>query len=372
MTARMPDFAMPSDEELAAERRAAEAAAAAAMVREDAPAGPSVDPPPFDAGSLATEPARGEARPRRSLGARASSLARAPMVAFATGGVLVAALVLVPAAVAESAAQRSSAAAHEVLDAYVEAVRSGDVEAATAAWMPTGTQASIELLEAGAAPDELPEVECAEPIVGDRRATASCEVSVTSAGYASNGRSTIVLEREDGTWRVTAGIAEIASLVAPGTAVRTVGGASAAGVGDLQWLLPGGYDLEWSASRLFEGEDLGNLVVMQGGGWLQVDAQLSPEARADAEATALAFVDACLVDAVTAQSCSLELPSDREPLAASAETGYGWSEHGYLASVRIAGLDDADAPIVEVEVLLAPDGASWQMVVRSVQRWGEP
>ncbi|MFC7431307.1 MULTISPECIES: hypothetical protein [unclassified Agrococcus] len=382
MSDGMPDFAMPSDDELAAERRAAEDAARAAAsatpsaAREDADETGGVGARAPAAGGDASLPAataRRSPRSRRAAArARASALVRTPTVAFAAGGVLAAALALVPAAVAESAAERSSVEAHEVLAAYVEAVRSGDVEAARAAWMPTGSQASLELLEAGATPDEPPVVECDDPLVGERRATASCEIAVMSVEHASSGSSTIVLERADDGWRVVAGLAEMAVVTMPGAVVREIGGAAADDVDAQQWLMPGGYDVDWAPSTLFEGGDLGGLVVTRGGGWLQVDAQLAPEARAEAEATALAFVEACLVDAATAASCTLEQPEGRGAVTATAEAGYGWSDRGYVVPVRIEGLGDADAPIVEVEVLLADDGATWEMVVRSVLRWGEP
>lgn len=410
MTDRMPDFAMPSDEELAAERRAeavarARAADPTSALRErlgleqepvdetalafgdpdaDAEAGTDAEaggarvvapalPPPDPAARIHSRRADRPARVPSAARRRVLAIVRNPVVAFAAGAVLVASGFLAAPALTTWTERGTLAELERVLDDYVAAVNEGDVEAALGLHQPDDGAGSTALLDAGVAPSSLPSVVCDAPRPGRSEpdsATAQCSMSVE--GFGTTGATMSVrLERVDGSWRLAAGLEQQAFVTPALFELVSIAGVPMAGVlepdEDGYWLLPGGYEIETRTSDLVELTDYGGLLVADGGGYLNVYAQVSDAVRADVEATALAYAQGCVVDEATAAACGIAQPPDgRELTASSAQDGYAQDGTTFGIPVRIAGTATVAAPNVEVLVHFDESWTTYELEVTGV------
>ncbi|MFM2475547.1 hypothetical protein, partial [Burkholderia cenocepacia] len=134
MTDRMPDFAMPSEEDLAAERgaeaiaraRAADPASALARAeaaherREERSA--ATLPPPDPATRIPERRADRPVREPSAVRRRALAIVRNPVVAFASGAVLVAAGFLTAPAITAWTERGTLAELQRIVDAYEDAI----------------------------------------------------------------------------------------------------------------------------------------------------------------------------------------------------------------------------------------------------------
>lgn len=368
MTVGMPDFAMPSSEEIERTRAQAdddarEAAAREALARQGDSAvdDASVD----DAGEVpfgvAASP-RDRPVPQRR-GGRFLTLARNPVIAFAAGALLVATGFLAVPQFTAIAERGSAAQMRDVFDAYVDAVNDGDVEAALALHVPDEDRGSLELLEAGVAPTSPATVVCDEPEVrgeGDS-ATASCDATV--AGFGGPDMSSQVrLELVDGDWRIVLGLEGRAYMGAWLFAITTIAGESVEVQDDQDyWLLPGSYDVETTTSAAVVVEDFGGLVVAGSTGYLQMYAGPSELVLDEAEATVVDYVEACLVDDETAQSCGLERGDGPVELTAFAESGF--QQTPYTIAVPETRTGAFRSPTIEVIVEFSEDWMTYELDV---------
>lgn len=403
----MPDFAMPSDEDLAAERRAeaiararaadptsalrdelgleqqpvGEAALADAARADEAgdaaadAAGEQGAPPllPPDMGTRihsrrADRPARVPSVVRR----RVLTIVRNPVVAFATGAAVVAAGFLAAPAITAWTERGTLAELQRIVGEYEDAINSGDVEAALALHEPDERLASMALIEAGVAPAELPNVACEvpEPRAGSNVAIARCTMSV--ANYGANGQPINVrLERTDGAWHFASGL-EQPAFVAPALfELVSLDGVPMEGLLDDEhgqyWLLPGGYETETRTTDLIALTHDGGLIVGDSGGYLNVSAQPADAVVADAEAAALDYAQGCVVDEESAAVCGIVPPPDGRELTAS-NSGFVGSQDELTISlpVRIGGTGEVVAPNVEVLVRFDETWTSYELEVTGV------
>lgn len=245
MTQGMPDFAMPSDDELARQRAQAdddarEAAARAALA--DLLPRPTTDA--ADAADVA-RPAEAEPRPARR---RILALARNPIATFVAGAALVAAAFVAVPAIQRQTDAGSLADLERVVDTYVTAIEGGDLEAATRMATPDAGYADVALLDA-AEPSAPPVLECDEPSIDGDVATVSCAASVPSFGGGAPIRMRLV---RDGGWRIETGLAVASPLFVTLADVQSIGGVPTPEGLDLLedplWLYPGEYELAVTTS----------------------------------------------------------------------------------------------------------------------------
>ncbi|GAA2173710.1 hypothetical protein GCM10009846_16740 [Agrococcus versicolor] len=355
MTEEMPDFAMPSDEELARDRarRAAEERAAVPSAR-------PVPPPPDPATRIPSTPEARGTRPEAPARDRARTLARNPIVAFVAGAAVVSVGFVGVPALAEWSERGSVAELQRVLDAYVDAVEDGDVAAALAMHRPDDGAGSLALMGAGVGASMPPAVDCdrAEPNGDGDLAVVTCDVNVEDFGSMGT-RPQIRLALVDGAWRIASGLEMRADLRGWMLEIVAIEGTELEGLvssEDRAWLLPGSYDVDTGTSEHLEVEDDGAFVVADGFGYLTAVVQPGEEVVAAMEAAALALVEACAADASTDVACDA-LPADRAgPFAAAAEPSwYPSADRTMIQPVRIDGLGSPAGTVVEVEVAFSED-----------------
>ncbi|MFC7431305.1 MULTISPECIES: hypothetical protein [unclassified Agrococcus] len=288
MTARMPDFSMPSDDEVQRRRaraddEAREADARAAMRDADADAavahGAARDAP-------ADDPAA-----RRGPAGRILAIARDPVAAFVAGAALVAAAFVVVPAVQREAEAGSLAQLERVVAEYVGAIESGDLAAATALARPDPGYAEIALLGA-ADPSSSPTIDCAEPRVDDDRATVTCSVALPTFGSSAPMR--IELARE-GAWRIDVGLAVASPLLVSLADVEAVGGAPLPDVElgvDPVWLYPGQYALDLVLPAQL-GTSSTELAVRADGAYWIGGVTIDDALRAEIREAGVAYVEGC-------------------------------------------------------------------------------
>ncbi|QCR18495.1 hypothetical protein [Agrococcus sp. SGAir0287] len=404
MSERMPDFAMPSDEELAAERRAeaiarARAADPTSALRDEL----GLEPEPVDEGAVARaasaeagaadatpagalappDPAtRIDGRPgrrglrldaaRRAVRRRALAVARNPVVAFAAGAALVAAGFLAAPALTAWTERGSQAELERIVEEYAAAVSEGDLEAVLAFHRPEDGTTSTALLDAGVMPTAPANVTCdvPEPRPGRDVAIARCTLGVAGYGGMAPGAQ-LRLERIDGAWQVTAGLEQPAWIAESMFEVVAISGVPMADVLDRRvlqyWALPGGYEVETRTSELIELADLGGLVVADGGGGLSVYAEPGDVIVAAAEAAALEFAQACVVDAAAAAACGIVVPPDGRTLSTTlSQQSWGQDATTIGMGVRVSGTGAPAAPVVEVLVRFADDWETYELEVTGV------
>ncbi|SDH74315.1 nuclear transport factor 2 family protein [Agrococcus jejuensis] len=403
MTERMPDFTMPSDEDLAAERRAeaisrARAAdptsglrdalgleqepldeavladAAGADEADDASGeqGAAALPPPDPSTRIHSRRADRPVRVPSAVRRRVLTIVRNPIVAFATGASVVAAGFLAAPAITAWTERGTMAELERVVDDYVAALNQGDAEAAVAAFRPDEGMGSLALIEAGVAPTSPPTVACGAPTLDRAGDVATARCSLEVMGYGSGGMVTpLRIERVDGSWRLGSSLLQ-RSYVAPALfELVSVSGVPMAGLLDpdeeAYWLLPGGYDTETRTSDLIDLTDYGGLVVADGGGYLNVMPQVSEAVMDDVEAAALAFAEGCVVDEDAATRCGIVPPPEGRGLSASfSQPGYPHDALTFGIPVRIAGSGEAAAPNVEVLVHFDETWTSYELEVTGV------
>jgi len=392
MSERMPDFAMPSDDELAAERRAeaiARARAADPTSASRAHPGPVAAPlavgpgredvqgvpmPPAPDPATRIDPSlRDPVAPiPRILQRRLLTIARNPVVAFAAGAAIVAAGFLSAPALTEWTERGSQAELERIVDEYAAAVSEGDVDAALALHRPEAAMGSMALLDAGIAPTTPPSVSCDAPDAGGSSDVVVARCSLSVVGFASSGGGAqLRLQRIDGGWQVVGGLEQRAWIAETLFDVVAIAGVPVADALDPEeqqyWLLPGGYDVEMRTSELIELTDLGGLVVADGGGYLSVIARVGDAVVAEVEAAALAFAQACVVDAATAATCGMTVPPPGRALTANlAQDGYPQDATTFAIPVRISGTGAPAAPNVEVLVRFSEDREDFDLEVTGV------
>lgn len=265
MTEGMPDFAMPSEEDLARQRAQAEddareASARAALVDERGAA--QTEDPPSLASAQARAPGAGASPARR----RILAIVRNPVVTFVAGAALVAAAFVAVPAIQRQTEEGSLAELDRVVAEYVAAIEAGDFAAATRMASPDGDYADASLLDT-AVPSALPSFSCEEPSVGADVATVSCSVSVPTFGGGSTLRMRLV---RDGGWRFETGLAIASPLFVTLADVQTIGAAPVPEdidlVEDPMWLYPGLYDLELDTSPRLE--VVGSELAVVGDGFI--------------------------------------------------------------------------------------------------------
>lgn len=287
---RMPDFAMPSEEDVARQRAQAEddareAAARAALGGGRAPEGPDV---PLAPASVAASRA-GLASPARR---RILALVRNPIVTFVAGAALVAAAFVAVPAMQRQTEIGSMAELERVVDAYVDAIEAGDLEAATRMAPPDADYADASVLDA-AVRTGTPAFDCREPNVDGDVATVSCGLTVPTFGGSSPLRMRLV---RDGGWRIETGLAVASPLFVSLADVQAIGGAEVPdGLDLLQdpiWLYPGVYELDVTTSPLLEIG--GTELAVLGDGLLSFGgASPGPELLDEMTTAALDYVAAC-------------------------------------------------------------------------------
>ncbi len=401
----MPDFAMPSEEDLAAERRAeaiahARAADPASALRDrlgleqepidetaladagrleqhdgdDEPIAQAAPilPPPDAATRIHSRRADRPVRVPSAVRRRALAIVRNPVVAFATGAAVVAAGFLAAPAITAWTERGTLAELERVVEEYEAAINAGDVEAVLALHRPDEQTASMALLDAGVAPTTLPLVSCESPEPGREVdvATARCTMSVET--YGSSGQPLPVrLERTDGAWRVVSGLEQPAYIAPMLFEVVSLAGVPMAGLLDddlgQYWLLPGGYESETRTTDLIALTDYGGLLVGDSGGFLNVSAQAADVVVAEVEAAALDYAESCVVDAESAAACGIvPPPAGRELTATISGMGGAQDELTLTMPVRIGGSGEIAAPNVEVLVRFDETWSSYELEVTGV------
>lgn len=384
MTERMPDFAMPSDEDLAAERRAeaiararaadpasALARAEAAHERREERSAATL-PPPDPATRIPERRADRPVREPSAVRRRALAIVRNPVVAFASGAVLVAAGFLTAPAITAWTERGTLAELQRIVDAYEDAINTGDVEAALALHRPDESIASMALLEAGVAPTTLPNVSCEVPEPSRTTDVAMARCSLAVANYGTSGQPLQVrIERVDGAWSIASGLEQPAYVDPILFEVQSIAGVPMEGLldpdGVQYWLLPGAYDTESRTSDLIALTDYGGLVVGDSGGFLNTYAQPSDAVVADVEAAALAYAEACVVDEASASSCGIvPPPAGRDLTATLMQEGWPQDDLTLVVPVRIGGTGEIASPIVEVLVRFDASWSSYELEVTGV------
>jgi hypothetical protein len=286
VTEPMPDFAMPSEAEVARERahagdEAREAAARARMVEEPARRGASEAAGPSVAAVV--DGRRGRLR----------ALARNPVATFVAGAALVAAAFAIVPAIERQVEAGSVAELDRVVAEYVEAVAVGDFAAATRMAPVDDAYADAILLDE-ATPSSVAGIACDEPDVGDARATVSCAIEVPGIG---GGSSPIRMQLvRDGSWRIETGLAVASPLFVQLARVDAIGGVEVPSdvdaADDPLWLYPGSYDLALTTAVRLEstGSELG--VIGEGFLWLG-GLQPSADLRGELTAAAVDYVATC-------------------------------------------------------------------------------
>lgn len=391
MTERMPDFTMPSDAEVAAERRAAEvepSAASQARPRDRDAHRADTHAPGADAGGdaiVADAPSSARPAVRRpdALRGRLLAVVRRPIVAFAAGAALVAVAALSLPALTTFAERGSIAQLRQAVDAYVDAIEAGDAEALLALEPVDDERDSVALLEAGIEPTSPVEVDCSDPEPRANRETTFVDCTVIAPGsmMAPTGEAArIRLDRVDGAWRIATGLLGTAPIAdggipyAPILEVVAISGIPLTGI-DLPddaalLLLPGMYDIELDVPDGFEVEDYGGLVMTPAGGSVQAAAVADESLRAQAQSVAVEFVDACLVDEASALACGLSYAVEDGELDASTDGfGYATATSTYVMQVSVHGAGTPLPLAVDVALVLADDG-SITMRVDSVHGTG--
>ncbi|QCR18496.1 hypothetical protein [Agrococcus sp. SGAir0287] len=367
MSERMPDFAMPSDEEVARQRAEAEDAAREAAMRAelglagDADAQPSAvrrDEPDATRRDEADAAERPVTRRRRAL-----ALARNPLVAFVVGaGLVAAAFVAVPAIQRQSEAG-SLAELQRVADAYVQALETGDLETATRMAPPDDEYGDVSLLDV--APVEGASYECREPSVDDDVATVSCAVTVPGLG-ASSAPLRMRLVRGDAGWGIETGLAVASPLFVALAEVDGIAGEplpDGLAIGeDPLWLYPGSYELDVTTSPRLDVVDRTLAVLGDGFFWFG-GAQPGAEMRDELQAAAVDYVAAC------AETAAVGCPAV-EPLAPgerleAVSDGYSSSigERDLVMGVLVRRIGGApDQWTIEVRAVFADDLQSYVVV----------
>ncbi len=290
MTEGMPDFAMPSEEELARQRAQAEddareASARAALVDERGEA--TADVPP----TLASAPVRAPSAVASPARRRILAIVRNPVVTFVAGAALVAAAFVAVPAIQRQAEEGSLAELDRVVADYVSAIESGDLETASRMAPPDAAYAEDSLLDA--VRTAAPAFTCADPNVDGDVATVSCGVSVPTFGAGAPIRMRLV---RDGGWRIETGLAVASPLFVTLARVDAIGGAALPDGVDLLedpiWLYPGVYDLEVTTSPRLDVE--GTELAVLGDGFLWFGGASPDPAMLDEMRTAaLDYVTAC-------------------------------------------------------------------------------
>ncbi|SDH74350.1 hypothetical protein [Agrococcus jejuensis] len=290
MTEGMPDFAMPSEDDVARQRAQAEddareAAARAALGVERGQAGSDV---PF---APASEPAP-QSAPASPGRRRILTLVRNPVVTFVAGAALVAAAFVAVPAIQRQSEAGSLAELDRVVAEYVGAIEAGDLETASRMAPPDPAYADTSLVDV-ATTTGAPAFECAEPSVGDDVATVSCTVAIPTFGSGSTMRMRLV---RDGGWRVETGLAVASPLFVGLADVETIGGALVPDGFDLFrdpiWLYPGAYDLDITTSPRLETGDSALGVLADGFLWFG-GVSPGPEMLDEMTIAAVDYVAAC-------------------------------------------------------------------------------
>lgn len=246
MSERMPDFRMPSDDELAAER-------ARAVV----PAAPS-----------------------------SSRRTSVTIAAVAAGALVVGGLAIgVP--------MLASPSPQAIVDEYVAAVASGDAAAAAALWMPAGTDVDLALL-ALAAPARPATIECDAVVVDGDAATATCDVEIDVEPTPFGGAVVLDLARDGQRWRLASGLEQPTQLFSGVGAVATVADVEVpdgSGVTNAPFLLPGVYAAEVVVSPFLVPVAEPVVVVGTRGGVLQAEHELAQSVVDDAASAAIEATD---------------------------------------------------------------------------------
>ncbi|MFC7431306.1 MULTISPECIES: hypothetical protein [unclassified Agrococcus] len=384
MSEPMPDFALPTDDEVAAERRAAERALAAdpttamrARLGLDAPDA---------ARDAATGARRGRRTPRRlarggvprrrtprldSARRRIAQATRHPLVAFAAGAALVAGVLVAGPALASPVAAGSTQQLQRLVDDYVAAVQEGDVAGAMALHEPDGDAASRSLLDAGVAPTTPPVVVCAPAEISERDrdvASARCDVAVQGVALADEMQQ-LRLERVEGSWRIDVGLAERVSLWTWLLDVVTVGGTPVDGsmLDEPCWLLPGGYAVETVAPELVQVEGSGVLAVGGGGGgWLDAWPQASEALLDEVAAFGEAWLEACLAGEEAGARCDALVPPASAADVSAVPSGevLPSDDDSLVVVLVVEGTGSPLRPRVEVEVRFSDAGAIAEVAMR--------
>lgn len=355
MTERMPDFSMPSDEEVARARALAadeerEAAARAALR--------AAEPQPI----ASEEGASSDAPTERGRSRRILTLARHPVATFVAGAALVAAAFVVVPAIQREVDAGSLVQLDRVVAEYVDAIESGDLAAATALARPDAAYADIGLLDA-AEPSASPGIDCAEPRVDGDRATVTCSVALPATGAQAPMR--IELAR-DGAWRIDVGLAVASPLLVSLVGVDAVGGAPLPDVElgvDPVWLYPGQYALDLVVPAQLEASSTTLLVSAAGSYWIGgvvVDDVLRGEIR-DA---AIAYVEDCA--RVGGVGCPGVAPLGEGQRWEALDDGYITFTReeaiGIGVDVRRAGGGPVDRVRLRVDVAYDADLAEYELV----------
>lgn len=356
----MPDFAMPSEDDLERQRAQAddderEAAARASPVAEREA---RIADPAGDAAPALTATAGPESPARR----RILALVRNPIATFVAGAALVAAVFVAVPAIQRQSEQGSLAELDRVVDAYVSAIEAGDLEAASRMAPPDPAYADASLVDV-ARTTGAPGFECGEPSVGDDVATVSCTVAIPTFGSGSTMRMRLV--RDDG-WRIETGLAVASPLFVGLADVETIGGASAPDELDLFrdpiWLYPGAYDLEVTTSpRLVAGD---TALGVLGDGFLWFGGVTpGPEMLDEMTAAALDYVTACSATAAVGCPAVAPLgPGERfEPLTDGYSTSSGALEVVLGVVVRRIG-GPPDQWTIDVRAVFDDDLQSYTVV----------
>jgi len=288
----MPDFAMPSHDDVERERAsieddAREAADRERMHAEDMRGRPTPRAAVPATGQPATRVLEA-ARPRGIL-----ALARNPVAAFVAGGVLVAAAFAIAPAIERQVQAGSMAELDAVIAEYVDAVRIGDFATATRLVPIDDEYADAAVLDA-AAPSSPAGIACDEPEVGDARATVSCEIEVQGIGSSAPPiRMQLV---RDGSWRIETGLAVASPLFVQLARVDAIGGVDVPdgldAADDPLWLYPGSYELELTAAARLESSPSQLGVIGEGFLWLG-GLRPSSDLRGELTAAAVDYVAAC-------------------------------------------------------------------------------